>query len=305
MITGNISAAFQRGADKRAELRHLLGMDQDTARSLHFHNQQDNKNVLAAGDETEQSNEMVDETEGATEDSSQGLHREEQRRGASNRLEAFRLDSGGYYRKQQHKDGSNGSEDGYTKDTVLHSNVYGIQHSIRKDNDAPGTPAQSKSPANPYNTGQTPLTHKYLGQCNDLYLHGSVGFTSADDFTEEYYSVFGFPPSFYTYIRNSFIQLLEDYETPYLDDKQIKNLPRLINLEPETFVDWYGSIESELMMISNIGLLPFDDITINYQYVGLCIPGVGERKYLEMARVLYRVCNKTMPHEVDAVKNAF
>lgn len=58
-------------------------------------------------------------------------------------------------------------------------------------------------------------------------------------------------------------------------------------------------------MIANVGLLPFDAIKINYQYVGLCIPGVGEKKYYEMARVLYQACEKTMPLEVDAVKNAF
>ena len=53
------------------------------------------------------------------------------------------------------------------------------------------------------------------------------------------------------------------------------------------FVDWHSAMESELLMTSNVGLLPFNAITINYQYVGLCIPGVGEKKYLEMARVLY------------------
>jgi hypothetical protein len=64
---------------------------------------------------------------------------------------------------------------------------------------------------------------------------------------------------------------------PYLDDKQIKNLPRLVDLKPETFVDWYSAMESELLMISSVGLLPFDAIKTNYQYVGLCIPGVGEK----------------------------
>jgi hypothetical protein len=59
------------------------------------------------------------------------------------------------------------------------------------------------------------------------------------------------------------------------------------------------------MMISTVSLLPFDAIVINWQYVGLCIPGVGERRYLEMARVLWRVCEKTLPRDEDAVRNAF
>lgn len=102
-------------------------------------------------------------------------------------------------------------------------------------------------------------------------------FASATIFISNYYKDFGFPPSNYTSIRYSFIQLLEDQTIPYLDDKQIINLPCLVDLKPETFVDWYSAMESELIMISNVDLLPFDAITINYQYVVLCIPGVGEK----------------------------
>lgn len=103
--------------------------------------------------------------------------------------------------------------------------------------------------------------------------------SSADEFNEKFYSVLSFPPSYYTPIRYSFVELLEDKTIPYLDDKQIRNLPRLLDLKPETFVDWYSAMENELLMIANVGLLPFDAIKINYQYVGLCIPGVGEKKY--------------------------
>jgi hypothetical protein len=50
---------------------------------------------------------------------------------------------------------------------------------------------------------------------------------------------------------------------PYLSKKEIKNLPQLANLELETLVDWYEDMESELMMISAVSLLPFDAIIIN------------------------------------------
>lgn len=157
------------------------------------------------------------------------------------------------------------------------SNNSGVEYVVRKDFDIRDTPRTFKAPANPYNAGQTPLTDKYLRQCNDFYLHGASGLSKAEDFTKDYYKDFGFPPSYYTSIRYSFIQLLEDQTIPYLDDKQIINLPCLVDLKPETFVDWYSAMESELIMISNVDLLPFDAITINYQYVGLCIPGVGEK----------------------------
>ena len=47
------------------------------------------------------------------------------------------------------------------------------------------------------------------------------------------------------------------------------------------------------------------DIKINYQYVDLCIPGVGERKFMEMGKILYWACNKTLPHEFDSVQHTF
>ncbi len=59
------------------------------------------------------------------------------------------------------------------------------------------------------------------------------------------------------------------------------------------------------MLISKITLMPFDAIVINWQYVGLCIPGVGEKVYLDMAKVLWRVCKKTLPYDEDAVQDAF
>jgi hypothetical protein len=76
-------------------------------------------------------------------------------------------------------------------------------------------------------------------------------------------------------------------------------------LKPESFVDWYDEMENELMLITKITLMPFDAIAINWQYVGLCIPGVGEKVYLAMAKVLWRICKRTLPHDEDAVQDAF
>ena len=79
-----------------------------------------------------------------------------------------------------------------------------------------------------------------------------------EDFDEDYYTCFGFPHSYFTPIRYTFIKLIENYAAPYLDNKQIQNLiPQLVNLEPETFVDWYSSMGGELMMSTKLALLPF------------------------------------------------
>jgi hypothetical protein len=97
-------------------------------------------------------------------------------------------------------------------------------------------------PTNPYNNGQTPLTDKYLRQCNDFYLCGVDGLDDTSEFTQEYYNKFHFPEELFSPIQYTFIKLIDDYETPYLDDKQIRNLPKLNSLDPETFVDWYTAM---------------------------------------------------------------
>ena len=157
---------------------------------------------------------------------------------------------------------------------------------------------------NPYSTGRTPLTDKELCQANDFYLGGRYGKDDADEL-EALYDVLNLPKNWFQNVLYTFVRVIGEEEVPYLNDKEIKNLPRLANLEPETVVDWYDDMESELMMITTISLLPFDAIVINWQYVGLCIPGIGERRYLEMARVLWRICEKTLPRDEDAVRDAF
>ena len=151
---------------------------------------------------------------------------------------------------------------------------------------------------------ETPLSDKELCQANDFYLGGRYGKDDADEL-EALYEVLNLPTNCFQNVLYTFIRVIEEEDVPYLSDKEIKNLPRLSSLEPEAFVDWYDDMESELLMITSVSLLPFDAIVINWQYVGLCIPGIGERRYLEMARVLWRVCEKTLPRDEEAVRNAF
>jgi len=84
---------------------------------------------------------------------------------------------------------------------------------------------------------------------------------------EALYDVLNLPKNWFQNVLYTFVRVIGDEEVPYLNDKEIKNLPRLANLEPETVVDWYDDIESELMMITTVSLLPFDAIVINWQYV--------------------------------------
>ena len=139
---------------------------------------------------------------------------------------------------------------------------------------------------NPYSTGRTPLEDKDLWSSNDAYLMGVDGTASTDEF-ECLYLTLNLPQNLLGNVRYAFVSRRDTEECElYIDDKQIKNLPKLRDLQPETFVDWYDEMENELMLITKITLMSFDAIVINWQYVGLCIPGVGEKAYLAMAKVL-------------------
>ena len=45
----------------------------------------------------------------------------------------------------------------------------------------------------------------------------------------------------------------------------------------------------------HIGLTPFDPILLQYSHVSLCLPGVGERRYIEMLTALYTVLEHLLP----------
>jgi hypothetical protein len=224
-------------------------------------------------------------------------------RNQNNCFEAFRSLPGIHHRGQtqlrtsahpSHTDASANSEES----TILHSNRTSVPFAHME------TPKGSNI-ANPYSTGRTPLEDKDLWSSNDAYLLGVEGTSSTDEF-ESLYLTLNLPKNLFGNVRYAFVSRrdADDCEL-YIDDKQIKNLPKLRDLRPETFVDWYDEMENELMLITKITLMPFDAIVINWQYVGLCIPGVGERAYLAMAKVLWRICKRTLPHDEDAVQDSF
>ena len=50
--------------------------------------------------------------------------------------------------------------------------------------------------------------------------------------------------------------------------------------------------------------MPFDAVELNYGYVGLCFPGVGERRYLQMTTEAFRVFDYVFPREEPSVRVA-
>jgi hypothetical protein len=272
--------------DKLKETARQLGMDSTakdpTRRTLNFDEEQDEESTTAKQQSTNET------------DASDTAHQ----KGSDHRFSAFRPNSGN---NRFNLRSTSDQTSAYAAANPNNSTIF-KQHPSGHQPALVGTP--NTSIHNPYSSGRTPLTDKDLFQANDFYLGGRFGKDDGDEL-EALYDVLNLPKNWFQNVLYTFARVIDEEEVPYLSDKEIKNLPRLSNLEPETLVDWYDDMESELMMISTISLMPFDAIVINWQYVGLCIPGIGERRYLEMARVFWRICEKTLPRDEDAVRNAF
>jgi hypothetical protein len=167
----------------------------------------------------------------------------------------------------------------------------------------PTTP--SRSPSNPYApVFLTPLHDTARRDANDYYLSGREGLNSVADFHYSYYSNLGLPGDTFSEVQYMFSDLIGFWSTPNVRrDKLSKSFNRLTSLEPAEFLDFYAYLSNELIHY-NIALMPFDAIDINYGYVGLCFPGVGERRYLQMTSEAFRVFDYALPHEESSVQVA-
>ena len=163
----------------------------------------------------------------------------------------------------------------------------------------------SRSPANPYASVYfTPLQDKSRQDANDFYLSGREGLNSVNDFHYAYYSQLGLPGDTFSEVQYMYSDLLGFWTTPNVRrDKITKSFKKLSTLNPAEFLDFYAYLSNELIHY-NIALMPFDAIEINYGYVGLCFPGVGERRYLQMTTEAFRVFDYAFPHEETSVQVA-
>lgn len=105
-------------------------------------------------------------------------------------------------------------------------------------------------------------------------------------------------------VQHLFGDLIGSWTTPNIKrDKLSKCFNKLTSLEPAEFLDFYAYLSNKLIHY-NIALLPFDAIDINYGYVDLCFPSVGERRYLQMTTEAFCGFDYTFPHEESLVQVA-
>jgi hypothetical protein len=128
------------------------------------------------------------------------------------------------------------------------------------------------------------------------YLCGRDGISDPKEFSEQFLLELGFGLDMHEEVRQGTFFILDYFGNPAVNLKYIGNFHKLEDLKPETFLEWYAFISAD-MQTSNIALVPFDAIVPKYAYVGLCFPGIGEERYLKMAKGFFTVLEHTLPKD--------
>jgi hypothetical protein len=118
----------------------------------------------------------------------------------------------------------------------------------------------------------------------------------------DFLSFLGFRLDLQPLIVESFRILVEDWARPEINPKYVltsfRQLPE--DYTSESFLDWYTHFCYDLQRYF-ICLVPFDAIVLQWSYVGLCLPGVGEARYSAMGQALFSILDRVLPKNNLAV----
>jgi hypothetical protein len=138
---------------------------------------------------------------------------------------------------------------------------------------------------------------KYLGDAN--------GFDSMEEMSIDFMEELGYvtPEVQRVVLRGaSFVILYED--KPDINPKYYTGFTRLEELNTEDFVDFYQHLTIKLRRYG-IGLLEFDVVQPRWLHVGLCYPGVGEIRYIQMAEELFNLLERLLPMTEPVVQQCY
>jgi hypothetical protein len=168
--------------------------------------------------------------------------------------------------------------------------------------DRPSLKKSSTAP-NPYNRGfikgHSPLADTKRGKANSVYLFGEPGIASVDElWYDDCLIRFGFPFEQHQAIVEHCREFLEDWCRPDINPKNVRASFRALETDvtPDVFVDWYTHLCYDLKRY-DVCLMPFDNIVIRWEYVGLCYPGVGEVRYMAMGEALFSILDRLLPRD--------
>jgi hypothetical protein len=140
-----------------------------------------------------------------------------------------------------------------------------------------------------------------------MYLCGERGVYNSDPnelLVDDFLTTLGFPVNLQADLVARFRDLVEDWTRPDVNPKYFTTSFRKLDtaFSPESFVDWYTHFVYDLQRY-DICLVPFDAIVLRWNYVGLCLPGVGEIRYTAMGQALFSILDKVLPSNNPTVSD--
>jgi hypothetical protein len=165
----------------------------------------------------------------------------------------------------------------------------------------------TKHPIDTPVTGHSPLRDNKRGKANAIYLCGERGVYNIDAnelLVDDFLTTLGFPINLQADIVARFWDLVTEWTRPDVNPKYFTTSFRKLDtaFSPESFVDWYTHFVYDLQRY-DICLVLFDAIVLRWNYVGLCLPGVGEIRYTAMGQALFSILDKVLPSNNPTVSD--
>jgi hypothetical protein len=143
------------------------------------------------------------------------------------------------------------------------------------------------------------------GEMYSKYLGGADGFDSMEEMDYDLLDELGYvtPEVQKVVLRGASFVIMHD-EKPDINPKYYTGFNRLEELNNEEFVDFYQHLSIKLRRYG-IGLLEFDVVQPRWLHVGLCYPGVGETRYIQMAEELFNLLERLLPMTDSIVQQCY
>jgi hypothetical protein len=144
----------------------------------------------------------------------------------------------------------------------------------------------------------SPLNDPIRSDIYLLYLCGLHGIIYLEELSTVRLTEIGFPAEAHDVVLDRVDDIMTNWSKPDVNPKYMDSIHKLVDLSQEAVIDFYRHLEDDLTRY-NIGITPFDAVLPRYKNVGICIPGVGNTRYMSMSKALYtlsstRFCPRRM-----------
>jgi hypothetical protein len=148
----------------------------------------------------------------------------------------------------------------------------------------------------------SPMNDPIRSDIYSLYLCGLHGITYLEELSTDRLAEIGFPAETHDAVLDRVDDIMTNWSKPDVNPKYLDSIHKLVDLSQEAVIDFYRHLEDDLTRYK-IGITPFDAVLPRYKNVGICIPGVGNTRYMSMTKAFYSVLDKVLPKEDETVQN--